>query len=657
MNRSAPPAESISVRRPRRWDEPMDPLMTASDVQWLSEQTPFCELDPASFPRSVPLDGVLKNDCRLHRVSPGEVIVREGDYANSAFLVLEGRVELLTRPLPAEQLGRDDSETIGWGQALWQFFRRSDFRETRSPDQVRPSGNWQTLESDRGPSAGDSAAGPVLFLQDFDGLVRSGQSVPLGPGELFGEVAAMYRSPRTATVVASQTSTLLEIRWQGLKMLRRDRGFADRMESHYRTHWLPLHLREIPLLRYVPEPNLKRVVEATGLRSFGRMEWNSDYKKTRRLPAAEQIAGEPVVATEGHQVTDLIVVRSGFGRVCQNYGAGQRTTAYLGKGHLFGLEEIVLGTPLQTTLRAVGFLDTLHIPVECFLDDVLPHVRRSELPPAAARAMLQQSAPPPRQRRRQPRADGAPGSDTVPGSGKTPGPGKTPSSDTGFAPPADEAAKETGGDERPVVPPTTESTPDDLPAPTGTRFQSSGLPVQSTGLLEFVVQNRFNNGRQAMVIDLHRCTRCDDCVKACGDVHDGNPRFARVGATHERLQFVQACMQCEDPVCMIGCPTGAIHRDESTGVVRIAEPICIGCGVCANSCPYDNIDMVSIRDRGGRPYTDQSSGKPIQKATKCDMCTGLPSGPACQAACPHDAMVRIDLTESPPLEDWLRRRA
>jgi len=661
MNRSAHTAESISVRRPRRWDEPMDPLMTAADVQWLLEQTPFSDLDPSSFPRSIPLDGVLRNDCRLHRVSPGEVIVREGDYANSAFLVLEGRVELFTRPLPAEKLGRPDPETLGWGQALWQFFRRSDVREARSPEQIQPTGDWLTVDSGRdhppgnrstpgesgkasdpnaSMSGSDSDARPVLFLQDFDGLLRAGQSVPLGPGELFGEVAAMYRSPRTATVAAKETSTLLEIRWQGLKMLRRDRGFADRMESHYRTHWLPLHLREIPLLRYVPESNLERVVQATALRSFGRMEWNADYQKVRRLTPAEQIASEPIVATEGHQVTDLIVVRSGFGRVCQNYGAGQRTTAYLGKGHLFGLEELVLGKPLQTTLRAVGFLDTLHVPVECFLEEILPHVRRSELPPEAARAMLQSAANPPRQRRRQPRPVAAADKDAS----------EHLSSDR-----QSPSISESG--DGLVVPPPPESSVQDLPAATGTQFQSDDLPLEPTGLLEFVVQNRFNNGRQAMVIDLHRCTRCDDCVKACADVHDGNPRFARIGATHERLQFVQACMQCEDPVCMIGCPTGAIHRDESTGVVRIAEPICIGCGVCANSCPYDNIDMVSVRDQKGRPYTDGASGKPIQKATKCDMCTSLPSGPACQAACPHDALVRIDLTESPPLEDWLRRRA
>lgn len=609
--------ESIAVRRPRRWDEPMDPHMTDADVGWLREQSPFSNLDPTAFPKSIPLDGILRNDCRLHRFAHGEVIAREGDYANSAFLLVDGHAELLTRELPPELLGRRETEKVSWPKAVWQLLRPSGVREARRPEEVVPNVDLHA------PAHHADDRPPVLQLQDFDGLVRAGQSVQLSPGELFGEVAAMYRSPRSATVVSQGDSTLLEIRLQGLKMLRRDPAFSQRMDDHYRENWLPLHLREIPLLRFLPEQNLQRVVAATIQRSFGRLEWNADYKKTRKLSPAEQIESEPVVATEGHQVTDLIIVRSGFGRVCQSYGVAQRTTAYLGKGHLFGLEEIALGVtnedgpinlPLQHSLRAVGFLDTLHIPVECFATDILPHVRRSELPASAAKALLRM--------------------------------------------PASEEARERRSEKRPKVDlpivstamnHTSEETWQDLPSPTGTSFEP-------TGLLEFIVQNRFNNGREAMIIDLHRCTRCDDCVKACASVHDGNPKFARVGVNHDRLQFVQACMHCTDPVCMIGCPTGALHREESTGHVRVSESICIGCGTCAKGCPYGNIEMAAVNDPKGRPYTDEASNRPITKATKCDMCSGLPSGPACAAACPHDAIVRIDLSESPPLEDWLRRR-
>jgi len=597
--------ESIAVRRPSRWDQPMDPSMSDADVAWLRSREPFAQMDPKSFPRTMPLEGILLNDCRLHRCEPGEIVVREGDYGNSAFLVLAGSVSLFVDSLPQDELGRREPKMLGWPEALRKYLFRSRVPESREPHQITTS---ITDSSTAIRQVDDRAA---IFLQDFDGVIKSHETVSLGPGELFGEVAAMYRSPRTATVIAENEATLLEIRWQGLRILRRDRRFAETLDLHYRQQWLPIHLREIPLLRHLPESSLERVAEATELLSFGRMEWNTDYKKTRKLPIAEQIESEPLVVEEGSYPTSLLVIRSGFARMSRRYGAGHQTAAYLGKGHVFALEEIAFnalrleGSPsrlLSHSLRAVGFLDALAIPVECFANDVLPHVRRAELPASVQKVMVAFTEKR-KERRRGERRE------------------RTRSSDV-----------------------------DEKLSATGTQFES-------TEMLEFIVQNRLNNGRQAMVIDLHRCTRCDDCVKACASVHDGNPRFVRQGAQHDRLQFVQACMHCSDPICMIGCPTGAISRNIDSGTVSIHESICVGCGTCAAACPYDNIRMAEVFDRQGRPYCDAETGKPISKATKCDMCQTSPSGPACAAACPHDALVRIDLTESHPLSHWLERRS
>ena len=366
----------IAVPRPKRWDEPMDPLMSDSDVAWLRSRQPFVALDPSSFPRSMPLDGILKNDCRLHRCDPGQVIVREGDYGNSAFLVLSGDVRVMVDSLPPSQLGREPMPTKGWTEALWQFFRADEFPESRPIESVTPRAADD--QASRIRDAGDSQA---VFLQDTNAVLRDHETVSLGPGELFGEVAAMYRSPRTSTVIATSECSLLEIRWQGLNILRRDKKFADQLEQHYRSQWLHIHLREVPLMRYVPDDHLDRVASVTQLRSFGRLAWNTDYKKTRQLSPREQIESEPCVAEEGALPTELMIVRAGFGRLCRKHGDGHLTTAYIGKGQVFGLNEVVYNATrpsdqpprtLVNELRAVGFLDTLHLPVETFAEDVLP---------------------------------------------------------------------------------------------------------------------------------------------------------------------------------------------------------------------------------------------------------------------------------------------
>ena len=599
--------EAIAVSRPARWDEPMDKAMSDADVAWLRSREPFSAMDPTSFPKTIPLDGILRFDCKMHRCQTGEVIVREGDYGNSAFLLIAGNVRVFCESLLPEQLGRTSPSRVTWTEALRRFWMRSNVPEARRPHEV--SANLARANTVR--QVDDRQA---VFLQDFDAVIKANETVTLGPGELFGEVAAMYRSPRTATVVADGEAILLEIRWQGLRIMRRDRRFADTLEKHYRKHWLPVHLREVPLLRYVPETNLQRVVEATQVHSYGRMEWNNEYRKTRQLSPEEQLKSEPLVAQQGAMPTDLLIVRSGFGRMCQHHGNGLRTTAYLGKGHVFGLEEVAFNAlrpssiaprTLEHSLTAVGFLDVLSIPAETFAVEILPHIRKSELPDAAA-SQIENAI-----------ENGSENKQQNDRRGK------------GRRAKADASDKNT----------------------------NKGSAFDSTGMMEFVVQHRLNNGQQAMVIDLHRCTRCDDCVKACASTHDGNPRFVRHGENYNRLQFVQACMHCVDPVCMIGCPTGSITRNVETGVVSIHESICVGCGTCANSCPYENIRMAEIYDPQGRAYCDSNSGKPITKATKCDMCSSLPSGPACQSACPHDALVRIDLSQSKPLTEWLERRS
>ncbi len=614
----------IAMRRPRRWDQPMDPSMTDADVQRLRGFGPLARLDESSFPKSMPLTGILKNDCRLRTAARGEVIHRAGDYAAAAVLVLEGEVTATTTPLPAGIGAPPPPAAIGWPERMRRMLRPRRIAEVRSADQVGATADGNHFQP----------AGPASprRIQDTDALLAADGSTRIGPGELFGEVAAMHRTPHSVSVVAaSETTRLLEIRWQGLRLLRRDRGFSLAMENHFRQHWLQLHLGEIPLFRFLPPKQLRELADAATLRSFGDLQWDADYRKVRGQSPAERIEAEPVVAAEGTFATDIVLVRSGFGRLSSAHGASHQTVAYLGQGHLFGVAEVVASldadspVPLRSSLRAVGFLDTVHLPVEAFCDLAMPHIRRSELPKLATDFI-------------------PPVAEVAKTFGDAPiKPKVLATSATGVSENRRQSARATRSAARTA----------DRPTLTGHRPTTA---AERTGLLEHIVEQRLTNGREALVIDLNRCTRCDDCVTACATAHDGNPRMARVGSSHGPLQFAAACMHCSDPVCMIGCPTGAIHRDEATGTVQISEPICIGCGVCAKACPYDTIAMVDVFDAAGRPFVDDGSGKAIQKPVKCDGCVPVGISPACLAACPHDAIGRIDLSQSGPLDEFLGRR-
>jgi Fe-S-cluster-containing dehydrogenase component/CRP-like cAMP-binding protein len=568
------------IERPSRWDLPFGAEQTDAIVATLLGIEPFAAMAANAFPVNLPLRGILRNDCRLMHYEDGDVIIRQGDYGNSAFMLLEGEAAVSLRTLPEKLLAPSRRRRTGPLAGLLEMLGGGRVPERR--DYSVDSGNQVSRVA---PSGNTSRT--RVFVQDLPRVMDLDQIERLGPGELFGELSALTRTPRSATVIARGSVQALEIRWQGLRdLMRYDDGLKAHVERAYRQHSLQSHLRETPLLRSLPKDALAAVAAATEFETFGNFEWQHKFQNLSGEDIARRILSEPVVVERGDYVNGLLLIRNGFARVCRKYDSGYRTVAYLGKGAHFGWREVAQAwrtkqaVPWQLSLRAVGYLDVLRIPSRVVEQQILPHVPVRELP-----------APLP-----------------------------TDGDDTGSA---------------------------------IERRQEIRPRTVETGMLEFLVEQRFINGAHAMLIDLNRCTRCDDCVRACAATHDGNPRFVRDGAQHEQYLVANACMHCADPVCMIGCPTGAIRRNTAEGVIAIDDLTCIGCSTCAKSCPYHNIRMVEVRDRAGNPYIDRERNLPIVKATKCDLCVDRSGGPACQRACPHDALVRIDLTTAEQIKSFI----
>jgi CRP-like cAMP-binding protein/Fe-S-cluster-containing hydrogenase component 2 len=228
-------------------------------------------------------------------------------------------------------------------------------------------------------------------------------------------------------------------------------------------------------------------------------------------------------------------------------------------------------------------------------------------------------------------------------------------------------------------------------APTDAAARADLRSLVSGGVVE---------GTEVLVINLEKCIHCNECEEACARRH-GHSRMNRKGMVVGNITIATACRQCQDPVCML-CSRAGIARRPS-GEVYITES-CIGCGICAERCPYDNIKIMTLEDEAddntaswqkftgffrkgsgkerGRTLLPMSSqgaqdaipgainraptvqrpldayGEMRKKiAIKCDLCSGY-DNQACVQACPTGAAVRIQpSTFFGSTEEILRKRA
>ncbi|MFP6763000.1 MAG: cyclic nucleotide-binding domain-containing protein, partial [Planctomycetaceae bacterium] len=516
------------------------------------------------FRSSSSLRDILKNDSRLLSCQPGDILVRKGDWGSSAFFILDGNMRVGIT-LPADTLGRRNVRRKGFLEALsqlWTNHRTSEFRQLPSVT----SGVGQRYSGDR----------TQIYLEDVSAVLDQYRTATIHAGQFFGEIAALGRSPRTATVFSEGEGELLEIRWQGLRdIMRRDDQIRLHIEEKFRERTLSSFLRTSAMFSHLDDDGMDKLVASAQFESYGQY----DSAKTVQT---EGIQGEPLVAEEGHYPNGVILIRSGVARISRRHHSGHRTVGYLNPGQAYGFDEIAAGgIPHRYSMRATGFLAVVIVPTAVVENLVLQNSSADDSVPATS------------------------------------------------------------------IPPVEACLPQSID------IQESKINVNND-MLEFVVERRFVQGTATMVIDLDRCTRCDDCVQACANAHDNNPRFIRHGPVHGHYMVAAACMHCEDPVCMIECPTGAIHRDQMEGQVIINDQTCIGCSSCANNCPYTAIRMVEIRDTDGAILLDQRN-QPIVQATKCDLCVDQIGGPSCQRACPHDALRRVDMRSLSELGEMVNR--
>ncbi len=570
---------------------------------------------------------------------------------------------------------------------------------------VQKKGFFGSLFGGGGSSKKSPAYIPIDGPADMDVKTRR---IALHEGELFGEMSCMNRAPRSATIVADRDCYMLEMLRNVLDMLHKDERYKKKLDDIYRARVLDNHVRRLSIFEdlsdadfaamkgrlelverqagdvifeefeesesfYVVRSGLVKVVKNawTSLRAeeFEASHWKHLWRElveAAKTPAGSRfyakIPGELRLAAENSersapssaQQTALIAA---INDVIRNGDVHKQ----LGKK----IEDVIVAVDNEQVAQ-----EAEHYPEETeswselerrtfhrvLLETLCPQGMPRRAASAGARRILRYLG----------RGEtfgelgvitGAKRSATIlaydhPDGGASQ---RLPDSRTGAVVSRVELVKLSKSDFMSIV-----SQSAKVRAKvdaTVANYQRSISAYAAGNRVDGVTQSpEFEDlgliqGQKLMLIDLERCTRCGQCVEACVKAHDdGQTRLYLDGPRFENYLVPLSCRSCMDPVCMIGCPVGAINRGES-GEIQIRD-WCIGCSLCADQCPYGSIQMNALP--GVLELTDSQKAllggadlKPVsERATVCDLCTSLKSKqPSCVYACPHDAAIRVNALE------------
>jgi Fe-S-cluster-containing hydrogenase component 2 len=459
------------------------------------------------------------------RLKKGEVLCRQGDPGNTAFIIRDGSLKVRIHP-----------QTYAAGQRTQWFGRGRTIERVRTPEDV-----------------------------------------------IVGEMACLTGSPRAADVIAREKCEVWEIRRNVLDRLMRLPGPRQRFEKEYRSSSLDLALRNTELFGGIDRKEYTEIV---------------DFLRGRL--AFVHLQPGQVLFEEGDIATHFYLIRLGNVRVTVHQHGREGKIVTKSPGTILG-EIGLLALSLQDERKSAAEVERdLKLKLDRAGDDlsnVLPPGRRSATCSALNNLELAQLS----------RAD--------------------------FL----EMLRRFGELRRQIV------------EQSLARLYSS--TVGHRVLDEYAEQGLYE-GQSILVLNLDNCTRCDACTQACVETHGTAthgipiPRLLRTGRRLDNFLIATSCRSCTDPHCMTGCPVDSIHRGRHLQIV--IEDHCIGCGLCADNCPYGSIFMIPNErsrvavvdvENGGRSHVHQL------KAANCDLCDAaghrLSPNPACVAACPHDAAFRM----------------
>ena len=180
----------------------------------------------------------------------------------------------------------------------------------------------------------------------------------LGPGELFGEISALFRIPRVSDVTVTRPSVLIEIPGDVLEtvLLARPKLQLAMFES-YKERLTETILRSISPLRDLSHDRLATLIEQATLVG---------------IPAGG------VIMNEAEQGDALYIIIYGTARVTHEVNGERLNIALLRAGDYFGEWSLLTGAPRTASVEAITRVEALRLDSGSFQEFVQhnPEVRK-----------------------------------------------------------------------------------------------------------------------------------------------------------------------------------------------------------------------------------------------------------------------------------------
>ena len=140
-----------------------------------------------------------------------------------------------------------------------------------------------------------------------------------------------------------------------------------------------------------------------------------------------------------------------------------------------------------------------------------------------------------------------------------------------------------------------------------------------------------------IIVEYEKCDGCKNCSVACMQAHRKDTGTVYdldlTNPENESRNFILKdkngnyrpifSRHCDEPECVLSCMSGALKKDEATGLVTYDEKKCGSCFMCVMNCPFGVLKPDNVTRT---------------KVIKCDFCQEAGGEPSCVKACPKQAI-------------------